>query len=375
MKLSKTKSKPKPGESLGEKMPELAFEFHPILNLPLTPFDIRPRGNASVWWRCRFGHVWKAKVAPRAVGIGCPLCSTIGVSERETRLKFELAAVGLPVDPDYPPIVVGSRRRPVKADIVMPDMRLVVEYDGSYYHANKIQGDKKQTAALKSAGWTVLRVRENQLPSLGGHEVFVSSTDSIKSLTLQVLRSLADIGFPATKLGQYQIDPELWGQVDANAALNRYRARSLASEHPHLAAQFHPTKNGDIGPEAVPTGSNARYWWLCDVCGHEWRQTVVARIAGRGCPPCGVRRRAAGRAIPDPGRSFKDLFPDPAAEWHPTRNAPLTPDQVRPASNKVVWWQCRRGHEWQARVALRREFGRCRKCPPSESGAKRQRKA
>ena len=110
-------------------MPELAAEWHPRLNLPLTPFDVRPRGKASVWWQCRIGHVWKAKVAPRAVGIGCPHCSTIGVSEREVRLAHELDAAGLPVQHDHPRIPVEGRR-PVKADIVMPALHLIVEYDG-----------------------------------------------------------------------------------------------------------------------------------------------------------------------------------------------------------------------------------------------------
>lgn len=360
-KQALTRSTPKPGESLGEKMPELASEWHPTLNAPLTPFDVRPRGGASVWWRCPFGHEWKAKVAPRAVGIGCPECSIIGVSERETRLRFELAAAGLPVAHDYPSVVVTGRRA-VKADVVVPDLNLVIEYDGFYYHASKSNADQAQTAALEAAGWTVVRVRERPLGSLGGREIFVSSTGPIKALTVEVLCGLADLGYVASKYDKYQQDPELWAQSEANAALNRYRARSLATERPGLAAQFHPSKNGEISPAAVPTGSNTRYWWKCDVCGHEWRQSVVARIAGRGCPPCGVRRRALQRAVPAAGNSFADLFPEPAKEWHPTRNGTLTPDQVCAASNKLVWWRCSQGHEWKARVATRREFGRCREC-------------
>jgi predicted nucleic acid-binding Zn-ribbon protein len=358
----RTSSTPKAGESLAEKNPEVAAEWHPTRNESLTPFDVRPRGKASVWWRCSFGHEWKAKVAPRAVGIGCPRCNIIGVSERETRLKFELAAAGLPVAIDHPPIEVGGARRPVKADIAIPELRLAVEYDGWYYHRNKVNADRAQTAALESAGWTVVRVREQPLPSLGGHELFVSPTEPIKCLTLKVLRGLADLHYRASKYRDYQRDSELWAVPEANAALNKYRARSLATEHPRIAKQFHPVRNGSIGPDAVPTGSNTRFWWKCDVCGHEWRQTVVARIAGRGCPPCGVQRRTLKRAEPLPGQSFADLYPQRAQEWHPTRNGELTANDVRPASNKVVWWQCARGHEWEARVASRRQFGPCWEC-------------
>jgi predicted metal-binding protein len=369
---SKTASTPKPGQSLGEKLPDLAAEWHPTLNLPLTPFDVRPRGGASVWWRCRFGHVWKAKIAPRAVGIGCPKCSVIGVSQRETRLKYELIAAGLPVDPEHAPIAVGGRR-PVRADIVIPDLRVVVEYDGSYYHASLSRRDRTQTAALEAAGWIVLRVRELPLPSIGGNEVFVTSTETIKSLARKVLEALEAMGYRARRLSEYLEDPETWGDTAASIALNKFRAKSLASEHPAIAKQFDLAANHPITPDSVPPGTMNKYWWKCDVCGYKWQASVNQRLAPRGCKPCGVKRRAASSSLPVPGVSFADLFPTAAEQWHPTRNAPLTPKDVAPASNKVVWWQCHRGHEWQARVATRREYGQCRECPISESGRQRKR--
>jgi rubrerythrin len=372
-KISRDKSKPGPGESLAEKLPELAAEWHPTLNAPLTPFDVRPRGKAFPWWQCRFGHVWRAKVAPRAVGIGCPDCSIIGVSERETRLKFELVAVGLPVDLEPARIVVEGRR-PVRADIVMSSVRLVVEFDGSYYHATKARGDRIQTAALEAAGWTVLRVRELPLASLGGKEVFVTSTESIKSLARKVLEALAAIGHRAPNLCEYLADSETWGDRDASAALNKFRSKSLASEHPELAKQFDLEANAPTTPDAVPPGTMNMYWWKCDVCGYKWRASVNQRLAPRGCKPCGVKKRATAASMPKPGSSFADLFPEVAKEWHPTKNGDLKPDQVAPASNKDVWWQCARGHEWRARIAFRREFGRCRECPKSDSGRQRYRR-
>lgn len=314
---SKTRSTPKPGESLAEKDPVLAAEWHPTLNLPLTPFDVRPRGGASVWWQCRVGHVWKAKVAPRAVGIGCPHCSIIGVSEREVRLAYELAAVGLPVQHNHPRIPVDGRR-PVKADIVMSGLHLIVEYDGSYYHTSKTREDRNQTMALEAAGWTVLRVREEPLKSLGGNEVFVSSTDSIKSVTNKVLQQLVRMGINPGRRRDYLQDPRLWAEQEANGALQRYRAKSLATEHPELARQFDVEANGGILPEAVHPGSMNKYWWTCDECGYKWEASVNQRLAPRGCKPCGVRRRANQRSKPEPGKSFADLFPVEAKQWHPT---------------------------------------------------------
>ena len=256
----------------------------------------------------------------------------------------------------------------------MASKRLVVEFDGSYFHVTKARADRNQTAALKAAGWTVLRVRELPLPSLGGNEVFVTSTETIKSLARKVLEALAAIGHPAPGLSAYLSDPDTWGDRAADTALNKFRSKSLASEYPALAEQFDLEANAPITPDAVPPGTMNKYWWKCDVCGYKWHASVNQRLAPRGCKPCGVKRRAAARSLPTPGSSFADLFPEVAKEWHPTRNGDLTPDQVRPASNKEVWWQCARGHEWLARIASRREFGRCGECPKTESGRQRYRR-
>jgi hypothetical protein len=304
------------------------------------------------------------------MGVGCPKCSTIGVSERQVRLEFELAAAGLPVAHGFPPINVNGKRA-IKADIALPSLQLVVEYDGSYYHARKAHADRSQTAALESVGWTVLRVREQPLPALGGHEVSVLPTEPIKSVAIKVVESLVAMGHVASHRVEYVRDPEEWGRQQANEALYKYRARSLAVEFPAVASELDPDKNNGVMPEGVHPGSNTKFLWTCAECGLEWRTMVWIRTAGHGCPRCSRTRGGAKRAAPPPGRSFGDLFPEAAAEWHMKRNKPLSAFDVYPASAKVVWWQCARGHEWQARVADRRQYGRCRKC----SAIERQRKA
>lgn len=360
-RLSRTKSTPKPGRSLAETHPTLAGEWHPTLNEGVAPFDVHARGRARAWWLCPNRHEWNALIAPRAEGVGCPKCSTIGVSERQVRLAFELAAAGLCVAHEHPPITVDGRR-PIRADIVIPDQRVIVEYDGSYYHAKKGRADRVQTAALESAGWTVVRVRELPLFGLGGHEVFVSPVDPIKLVAIKTLKALSRIGYEIPRGDDYIGDLDEWGRSAADAALYRYRSKSLASEYPYVAEEFDPDKNNGIRPEEVHPGSNTEFIWTCRDCAYEWPSMVWIRTAGHGCPKCSRTRGAAKRALPLPGGSFADLFPEPAAEWHPTRNAPLTVREVRPASSKLVWWQCQRGHVWQARVADRRKYGRCRKC-------------
>ena len=54
--------------------------------------------------------------------------------------------------------------------------------------------------------------------------------------------------------------------------------------------------------------------------------------------------------------------PDIAEEWHPTKND-KKPEEFTPYSNKKVWWQCQRGHEWHTPIAHRTVLGNgCAKC-------------
>jgi hypothetical protein len=129
----------------------------------------------------------------------------------------------------------------------------------------------------------------------------------------------------------------------------------LATIAPDLAAQWHPTRNGDLTPENVTQMSGRKVWWRCAQL-HEWAAPINNRRQGRGCPYCSGYYAWPG---------FNDLVtvrPDLALEWHPERNGTLTPEQVVKTSNQKVWWQCSRGHEWEAQVYSRDEGNGCPYC-------------
>lgn len=64
------------------------------------------------------------------------------------------------------------------------------------------------------------------------------------------------------------------------------KINDLASVNPALAAQWHPSKNGDLKPSMVSRGSNRTVWWLCHECGYEWTASICNRARGRKCPEC-----------------------------------------------------------------------------------------
>ena len=119
----------------------------------------------------------------------------------------------------------------------------------------------------------------------------------------------------------------------------------LASQYPDIARQWHPTKNGALTPDHIAPASNKKVWWICDK-GHEYQAVVSSRTQRNGgCPYCANKKVLPG---------FNDLatlYPEVAAQWHPTKNGALTPDHILPGSRKKVW--CPSGHEWQAVVYSR----------------------
>ena len=142
----------------------------------------------------------------------------------------------------------------------------------------------------------------------------------------------------------------------------RRRASSennLAVVFPEIAAQWHPAKNVPVTSDQVSPTSRTKFWWICSK-GHEWLTSPGGR-RDRGCPYC------ANKAV-NPENSLAITQPELAAEWHPSKNFPLTPERVTWGSRKKVWWKCRYGLEWQTSIANRSGLSTaCPKCSPQSS--------
>lgn len=124
----------------------------------------------------------------------------------------------------------------------------------------------------------------------------------------------------------------------------------LATTHPELSDEWHPTKNGGLNPEAIGRGARRKAWWIC-TNGHEWEAIIANRVWGNGCPYCTHQWVLKGE------NDLLTLEPELARQWHPTMNGDVTPDQVFSTTGKKYWWICDTGHEWDAKVSNRKSFG------------------
>lgn len=129
----------------------------------------------------------------------------------------------------------------------------------------------------------------------------------------------------------------------------------LATTHPLLAKEWHPSKNGNLHPQQVTAACKKNIWWLGE-CGHEWDTYIYNRKKGHGCPYCSGRKVLTGY------NDCATTHPDLARQWHPTKNGKLTPQTVAAGTKKKIWWICDIGHEWLAQGSSRIQNHNCPYC-------------
>jgi len=124
---------------------------------------------------------------------------------------------------------------------------------------------------------------------------------------------------------------------------------SLAITHPELVKEWHPTKNINLTPQKVSSGSDLKVWWKCPRgTDHEWEAVVSSRVAGRSCPICLNRKTVDSNCL-------AESHPCLTSQWHPSKNDDLTPYDITAGYSKKVWWKCSVAddHEWEALVSSR----------------------
>jgi DNA-directed RNA polymerase subunit RPC12/RpoP len=324
----------------------------------LSPEVASPGAHASVWWRCEFGHSWKASIKQRtSFKTGCPKCRP-NVSALEVRVACEVeAAVRMEV-------VRSSKVHGIEADILIPGLRVVIEVDGYPWHSpvrrkNALERDERKTRRLQELGYTVLRLRERRVPLLALCRcvVFEDGEDALRTCKtlIRAIGELPDLGpGPAKGVSAYLRRRSLAAQekyVDLIATLNRPKpGESLAEVFPQLVAEWCSEVNRPLTPEMVKPGSDMKVWWRCGTCSHRWAAVVAARTAlGTGCPRC------SGRVF-TPGQTLAERFPQVAPEWDLDKNE-VSADEVTPFSNTKRWWRCVRSHSWMTTVANRTRGG------------------
>jgi hypothetical protein len=130
--------------------------------------------------------------------------------------------------------------------------------------------------------------------------------------------------------------------------------RIFANEYPDMAKEWCYSRNGDLTPDKVSSGSNISVWWKClKNPEHIWKNSIRGRTRrGQNCPYCLGRK-------PSKEYNLFVLYSELCKQWNYDRNK-KHPSEYCPKSNAKVWWVCNVcGHEWESKIQDRHKRG----CP------------
>ena len=334
---------------------EILAQWHPTKNELCSPDTVSYGSHKRIWWMCSHGHEWESPVYARTTQYhGCPSCAGKRIPEGSS-----LKAMYPNIAGQWHP----TRNAQLKPDDYLPGSHTSVWWQCSEGHEwravikSRVEGNGCPVCSNRVAV-TGVNDLESAYPIIA-KEWHPSKNGALKPSQV-VTKSERKIWWRCEKGHEWQaqISSRVNGRGCPVCAGRKIISgeNDLASFDPELAAQWSQTKNGRLTPQQVSAYSNKKVWWCCNL-GHEWQTTVSSRTFSKsGGPYCSNRKVLAG---------FNDLAtgePKVAAQWHPTRNAPLEPKMVMRGSTKRVWWKCPLGHEWKAVIYSRAGVQKCG-CP------------
>lgn len=141
-------------------------------------------------------------------------------------------------------------------------------------------------------------------------------------------------------------------KIGVNNAKIKDSSSSLLEVFPKVVSVWDYKRNFPLRPENFASKSNKKVWWKCSICGHEWLTSICSKSYTTICKECTFKNN--NRIYVKEGiNDLKTNSTKLASEWNFEKNNPLCPENVTRSSEKIVWWKCEKGHEWQQSVLNR----------------------
>ncbi len=391
-------SKPEPGKSLADVVPEIAAEAD-----GWDPTTVRPASNKKLSWRCALGHMWITSPLTRTSGSGCPTCAgkivLLGFNDLASA-NPQLAAEADGWDPTTV-TVRSSKKVPWRCALghtwitriaersagtgcpfcnrraLLPGFNdLATEYPEIAAEADGWDPTQVMPRTLKKLPWVCSlghrwvatlagRTGGNGCPICGGRSAYAGFNDL--ATTHPEVAADAHGWDPSTvTMGSSAVLPFICreGHIAHMRVADRVKTprcqvctgkkalagfNDLATTHPELASEA-----DGWDPSTLRPGSNVKVGWKCYL-GHRWESTIVNRVSGgNGCPVC------VGKKVLPGYNDLATTHPALAAEafgWDTTT--------VTFGSHANRLWRCSEGHEWRATVKDRTAGYGCPTCAPS----------
>ncbi len=345
--------------SLAQLRPDIAKEWHPSKNSPITPNDVLAGGTKKFWWLCKHGHEYQVSIGARVFnGTGCSKCC-LQTSRIEIAIYAELVAL-------FDQVHWREKISGYECDIYLKAYDIGVEIDGVYWHSRKPELEMKKSKVFEAAGLQLYRLREKGLLPLSPRDVIFKFSDPEFEVVCRLLGSIvAHANLEAEqqdRLRHYLDGPGLVNEGLYRKLVSQLPApppdQSLAAKRPDIAAEWAYDLNAPLSPEHFRSQSTKSVWWRCGA-GHTWKTSLNHRVGqGTKCPECPRKYSIVVTAE----NNFAFFFPNLVREWNYERNGTTRPENIRPHSNHKYWWKCKKNHEWRSEPSSRAAGHGCPYC-------------
>lgn len=345
--------------SLAQLRPDIAKDWHPTKNHPITPADVVAGGSKKFWWQCKHGHEWQTTVGLRVhSGSGCPKCS-LQTSRIEIAVYSEIHAL-------FSNVSWQEKIDGYECDIFLGDKKVGIEIDGVYWHRRRPNVDVIKSKLFEKKGIQLFRLREEGLSLLSERDIAFKWSDD----TFPIISKLVQKILEFTDLNDEE-RASLVRYIQGGSLVNEgyYRkivsylpapppGLSLADKFPEIAKEWAYDLNAPLTPVHFKPAASKNVWWRCSA-GHTWKTSLNNRVSQQtGCPEC---KRPKRIEITEEW-NFAAKNPELVCEWHQSKNGDVSPADIRPLSNSKFWWICKHGHEWQATASSRSSGSGCPYC-------------
>ena len=335
--------------------PALVEEWDYEANNGLRPEDFTFASDKKVWWKCKLGHSWSARVANRHKGQRCPVCVGVKVLAGFNDLVTTHPKIAKEWDNEKNKLLrpeqfgIGSNKK--------------VWWKCKRGHSWEATiNSRKKSGCRFCYGKNVFNPGFNDLLTV--NPILAAEWDYDKNGEMRP----EDVAANTTKKAWWRCEKgHSWKAAVSNrnngngcpVCANKLLLKGyndLMTIDPELCKEWDYEKNALLMPDAIIMNSPKPVWWKCSNHDHSWQASVLSRRLGSSCLYC------CGKAVLVGFNDLKTLCPEIAAEWDYEKNGTLHPEQVTVQATAKVWWKCKEGHSYISRVYHRYNGNNCPYC-------------
>jgi hypothetical protein len=299
----------KSSDTFGSVFPNLLSEWDYDKN-NISPFEVAPKSKLKVWWVCPHSHEYEKTIISRANGYDCPNCSS--KKRSNSARKVRIAKTGT-LDIEYPEIATqwDFHRNNTKPSDFPPGSKIKVWWLCSNKHSwmatisNRTKQNQGCPICFKQNQKEIsLNSAITRLGSLKEHNPsFLKEWDNDKNIDIKpseiTLNNKRKVWWLCSNHHSFSQSPNDRNNghgcpiCSKQKKIESYKLKilenrgSFEDNNPNLLKYWDYSKNKNISPNNVTSGSREKVWWKC-VKGHSWTESITSMTNSKRVKYCRI---------------------------------------------------------------------------------------